>query len=419
MASLAGALNAIVTVIDTGAVVVSQSERRGMGNGMGNGMGKWGMGGRMHGQSIPFDSTEVVDALSGETVVRKGISQSFGVDVILVALPLKSDGKVAGALLIHSPLAPIQANLRSFNEAVLYSLILGIAAATLLAFIFSRKVTGPILKMNFVARSMAEGNFGVKIPFKSGDELGVLAESINTLSGKLKEKIATIEEIDATRRSFVTSISHELRTPLTIMQGYTEALLDGIAQDEGQREKYLINIYEEALRLGRLVDDLLDLRRLETGNLSLRLEKADVSEIITSVSGQLQKTLAYKNITVELKFPVGLIARVDPDRVRQVIINLLDNAVRFSPGGGKIKIYGQREGDRLKVSITDEGPGINDGEKGLIWDKFYKTDNSRSERAYSGSGLGLAITKQIIDLHGGEIGVENKPGGGSTFWFII
>ncbi|MFZ5647156.1 MAG: sensor histidine kinase [Bacillota bacterium] len=421
--ALAGALNASVLVIDSGGNIVSWANRGmggGMGSGMGNGMGRRGMmGGRMLGLSFPFNDEDLNDVFKGQTVVRKGNSQYFGLDVILVAIPIKNVEKIDGAVLIHSPLAPIQANIKAINEAVIYSFLLGILAATLLAFVFSRKVSGPILKINSAARAMADGDFNLKIPVRSGDELGLLAESINALSHQLKEKIETLKKLDDTRRSFVASISHELRTPLTIMQGYTEALMDGIARDDRQREKYLVNIYEEALRLRRLVDDLLDLRKLETGTVSIEMGRVDLSEIIQSVSELFGETLNGKSVKIKVDIPSGgLTARGDSDRLKQVVINLVDNAVRFSPGGGTVEIKGENAGDLIRVSVKDQGPGIKEEDRQLIWERFYKADSSRTERN-SGSGLGLAIARQIIELHGGAIDIDSKTGEGSTFWFTV
>lgn len=418
VSSLARELEASVVVVDREARVVSWSANRGMGRrGMGMGMGMgWG---RMQGSGVPFEQEDVKSVLNGQTLVKRGSNQFFGMDVLLVAAPIKKEENVTGGVLIHAPLAPIEANLKSINEAVLYSLLLGIAASIILAFIFSRSVSGPILKINSVARAMAGGDFSLQAPVKQGNELGMLAESINALSRQLREKIQTIERIDATRRSFVASISHELRTPLTIMQGYTEALMDGIAQDEKQRERYLNNIYEETIRLRRLVDDLLDLRRLESGVISMCMDRADISDIIENVAGQFKEVVIDKNVSVRVDLPAErLMARGDRDRLRQVVINLVDNAVRFSPEGGVVVIKGEIEGDRVRVLVKDQGLGLVREDQQLVWERFYKADESRSDRN-SGSGLGLAIAKQIIELHGGNIGIESSPGKGSTFWFTV
>lgn len=418
--ALAGELDANVLLIDQGAGVVSWSTSRGMGMGMGMGRKGMGMGyGRMQGAGVPFSQSDVQSVLRGETLVKRESNQFFGADVITVAVPIKKGGLVSGAVLVYTPLAPIQANLRSIEEAGIYSLLLGLAVSTLLAFLFSRSVTRPILRINEVARAMAGGDYSLKVPVRPDNELGVLADSIDTLSGQLREKMETIERIDATRRNFVASISHELRTPLTIMQGYTEALMDGMARDDRQREKYLMNIYEETLRLRRLVDDLLDLRRLESGMISMRMDRADISGIIESVAGQINQAQAEKKVTVTVHLPVEkLVARGDPDRIRQVLINLVDNAVRFSPENGEVKVSGDRDGEIVRVLVTDQGPGLTGEEKKLVWDRFYKADSSRAGKD-SGSGMGLAIARQIIELHGGKIGIESSQGQGSTFWFTL
>lgn len=416
--AMAGALNASILVIDSGGNVVSWANR-GMGMGGMSGMGRRGMMGRMHGLNLVFSEKDLQDVLKGQAVVRKGNSQFFGFDVIMAAIPITAGEKIEGAVVINSPLAPIQANVRAIHEAVFYTFLLGAAATTLLAFLFSRKVSGPILKINSAARAMAQGDFSLKIPVGSGDELGLLAESINDLSRQLNEKIQTLKKIDDARRGFVTSISHELRTPLTIMQGYTEALMDGIARDDRQREKYLLNIYEETLRLRRLVDDLLDLRKLETGTVSISMEKVDLSEVIRTVSEQFSQTLNSRDVRIKVDTPPGgLVASGDSDRLKQVVINLVDNAVRFSPEGGTVEIKGERVGQLAKVSVKDQGPGIKSGDRQLIWERFYRAGATRAEGS-SGSGLGLAIARQIVELHGGKIDVDSNPGEGSTFWFAI
>jgi len=424
--ALASALNASVMVVDSKSGIISWSGRHGNGNGMGMGMGmgqgRGAMLGRLRGTGpgIPVETADLEEVLSGEKLVKKEVNQFFGADILLVAIPVKKDESTAGAVIIQSPMAPIESNVNAIEQAVFYSLLLGLAAATLLALLFSKRVTGPILMINSVARSMAEGNFGKKIAFESGDELGALAHSINTLSGQLKEKINTIEEMDSTRRGFVANISHELRTPLTIIQGYTEALLDGIAGDDQQREKYLLNIYSETVRLGRLVNDVLDLRRLETGQISMNAEEIDIAVLIGEVADQYSGVISGSEVKVVAAVTgERLTALVDPDRIRQVIINLVDNAVRYSPAGGTVDIKGEVLDGEIRVSVSDQGPGVDEKDRELIWERFYRTSDSRIDREYTGSGLGLAIARQIIERHGGSMGVESSPGKGSEFWFAV
>ncbi|MFZ5597310.1 MAG: ATP-binding protein [Bacillota bacterium] len=418
VSAMSRALGAGLLLVDASGNVVAWSGGRGVGMGMGMGMGM-GFGARMHGLNMPLDSADLGTVLGGQEIVRKEYSQTFGTDVIFAAIPVVKGEKTEGALLVYSPMAPIEANIKAIKEAVLYSFVFGIVAATMLALVLSRKVTGPILKINSAARAMANGDFGIKITAGGSDELGVLAESINTLSVQLSEKIKTIEENDLARREFVAGISHELRTPLTIMQGYTEALMDGIARDDREREKYLRNIYNECLRLRRLVDDVLDLRKMETGIISMQMGRVDIGEMIRDVSLKFKETMAERNIKFDTVIHgEGLLVRGDPDRLKQVLINLVDNAVRFSPAGGTVAIVGERENEKVKVTVMDQGPGIGPEDRQHIWQRFYMA-NKASPGRNSGSGLGLAIAKQIVDMHGGEIGVESPARGGSSFWFTV
>ncbi len=422
---LANYLGASVLVVDKEGEIMAWNRPAGGGQGMGMGMGRGaghGMGmGRIgnYNGGKPFDATDVAKVLAGGQLVRKEYNPYFKTDVMQVGIPVMSAGAVAGAVMIQAPLAPIVNNIRALQQAALYALVLGVLIATVLAFLLARNIVRPLLTMNRVARAMAEGDYGVQAPVKSADEMGLLAESLNVLSTRLREKIDELERLDNTRREFVASVSHELRTPLTIIQGYTEALADGLGKDQSQRELYLHNIIEETLRLRRLVDELLSLRRMEAGGVRADLKDTDMLPVIRRVLERFTNCSAEKGQTIVFNnsgSPVP--ARADEDRIEQVIINLVDNALRFTPPGGEVTVSVAGEGDMLKVSVRDTGSGISVEEQPLVWERFYKADPSRS-RDISGSGLGLAIVRGIVEMHGGKVGIDSVPGKGSTFWFTI
>lgn len=414
VSALANYSGASVLVVNDRGSVLAWS---GPGMGMGRGMGRGRMG-IMHG-GVPFTAETIKEVLQGNGVVRREHNPYFQLEVIQVGIPVEKNGQVSGAVMIQAPVAPMVNNLLALHHAGFYALILGALAATILALILARNIVGPVLKMNRVAKAMAEGDYGSQVPVQSGDELGMLANSLNKLSARLKQKIDELNRLDSTRREFVASVSHELRTPLTIMQGYTEALIDGMARDKSQRDQYLQNILEETLRLRRLVEDLLNLRRMEIGQVSVSIKKADIREICRRVVARFNGIVEGRGQKLILDVSeTELNAMADEDKLEQVLINLVDNALRYTQAGGEVGVRASREGSFIKVMISDRGPGVPEEEQALVWERFYKADRSRS-RNLSGSGLGLAIARAIIELHGGEVGVSSTPGKGATFWFKI
>lgn len=428
---LANYLGASVLVVDKEGETLAWNRPAGGGQGMGIGMGM-GMG---HGAGMgmgmgmgrserlngarPFAAGDVGKVLAGGQLERKEYNPYFKTEVMQVGIPINVNGAVGGAVMIQAPLAPIVNNIRALQQSALYALALGVLIATLLAFLLARNIVRPLLTMNRAARAMAEGDYGAQLPVKSTDEMGVLAESLSVLSTRLREKIYELDRLDKTRREFVASVSHELRTPLTIIQGYTEALADGLGKDQAQREQYLHNIIEETLRLKRLVEELLNIGRMEAGGIRADMKDADLLPVVRRVLERFAGRSREKGQNIVLTNSGSSIpARMDEDKIEQVLINLMDNALRYTPPGGEIYVSIGGKGDMLKVSVRDTGSGIPVEEQPLVWERFYKADPSRS-RELSGSGLGLAIVRGIIEMHGGEVGIDSTPGKGSTFWFTI
>jgi len=254
---------------------------------------------------------------------------------------------------------------------------------------------------------------------KSNDEIGLLSKSLNSLATELQEKIAALEQQDRTRREFVANVSHELRTPLSIMQGYTEALIDEMAGSEAERQKYLGNIHEEILRLRRLVGEILDLQKIEAGWQGTKMGEVSLSVIAERVADKFQTRAEEKKIHLAKNFtPAMSKVYANPDRLEQVLINLLDNAIRVTPDGGEVKIEVNERPSDIYVAVGDTGPGIPPEEQSFIWERFYKVDKSRT-RTGGGTGLGLAIVKEIVEAHGGTIELASELGKGSVFSFVI
>ncbi len=232
------------------------------------------------------------------------------------------------------------------------------------------------------------------------------------------QDITELKKLDQLRRDFVANVSHELRTPLTSVQGYVEAMLDCAIPSE-DCNKYLTIIHRETLRLNKLIYDLLDLSLIESRKEKWDLNEIDVSELMDQVLVKLRPLIEKQQITVDRHFPDQLPLMLgNEDRIEQVLVNLLDNAVKFSRPGGKVVVRAQVQDDNITVSIADQGPGIPPEDLEHIWERFHRVEKSRS-RALGGTGLGLAIVRQIAEAHGGAVSVQSEVGKGSTFSFTI
>ena len=233
------------------------------------------------------------------------------------------------------------------------------------------------------------------------------------------QDVTEIRHLEQMRRDFVANVSHELRTPMTSIQGFVEAIIDGLAEDKESQDRYLKVILDEAVRLNRLVTDLLDLSRLETRQLNWPMEPVYLPPLFAQVVTKLQPQFDKQQLTPVLDCSESLsLVSGNRDRIQQVLINLLSNAISFTPVGGKVTLAAVEMGDKIKISVSDSGIGIQPEEQEKIWERFHKVDKART-RSLGGTGLGLSIVKQIVETHGGEVGLESVLGHGSTFYFTL
>ncbi|WP_031514536.1 sensor histidine kinase [Desulfofalx alkaliphila] len=424
MWNTASALGAYVIVLNSeGDILYTQGpDRYGrQGHGHGHGRGHM-MGNNTH---IAGDNTQygieinIDQVLQGETVAARGQSQLANTEVLTVGVPIYDKELITGAILLQAPIPAISSRVRAFQNVSLYTAVLGVLLATVLSLVLSRSLVKPLLEINKATKDMVEGNYNSRVEVTSSDEIGMLAQSFNELSARLAEKVKTLEQIDNNRRDFVASISHELRTPLTIIQGYTEALRDGMAKDESQRQQYLTYVHEELMRMRRLVDELLDMRRLETGQLKTNFSTVNIAQLTVHLIERFKPLFEEKNVSLQYDIPENLPdVKADKDRLAQVLTNLLDNALRVSGEGGQVSVTVQDLQAEISITVSDTGPGIAKEDIPLIWERFYKADKSRT-RGGAGTGLGLAISKRIIELHKGNIWVDSELGKGSQFTFTV
>ncbi|WP_433742921.1 ATP-binding protein [Falsibacillus pallidus] len=226
-------------------------------------------------------------------------------------------------------------------------------------------------------------------------------------------------QLDKLRKDFIANVSHELRTPIAMLQGYSEAIVDDIASTEDEKKEIAKIIYDESLRMGRLVNELLDLARMEAGHISLNKEQIDFKPFLERVTNKFQGLAREKNIELSVSTSPDIEWFVfDPDRIEQVLTNLIDNAIRHTPEGGHVEVVQKNRTHGITIDVKDTGSGIPQEDLPFVFERFYKADKART-RGRSGTGLGLAIAKNIIDAHKGQISVQSKVGHGTTFSFFL
>jgi signal transduction histidine kinase len=262
--------------------------------------------------------------------------------------------------------------------------------------------------MAMAAQGVAEGDSRTRIPLSGPDEVRGLASAFN-------EMVERVNEGREAQRDFVANVSHDLKTPLTAIQGFAQAILDGAATDDEARRHAASVIYAEADRLHRLVEDLLDLARIDAGQMAFSIAPVDLAAIIQSVTERLSLKASRKAIRLEGR--VGTLPPIagDGDRLAQVITNLLDNAIKHAPSNGLVTVTGEVQGGWLLVHVDDNGPGIPPDELSRIFERFYQVDKSRRGDESRGVGLGLAISREIVQAHGGRLSAQSVPGSGSRF----
>ena len=256
---------------------------------------------------------------------------------------------------------------------------------------------------------MEIGDYSTRVHTTTRDEVGQLAAAFNRMSREL-------ENLEASRRDLVANVSHELKTPITAIRAHLENLLDGVERTEPGDLQVML---AQSERLGRLVEQLLDLSRLESGEVPLRREEVALAPLVAQVVSEIEVACADRDVALTSDLPEDLPAiEADPERVHQVLFNLVDNAVRFTPEGGAVRIEAERHDGSVEVSVADTGVGIPEAALPRLFERFYRVDSSRA-RGDGGTGIGLAIARSVVEAHGGTIRAESEPGHGSTFTFDL
>jgi two-component system phosphate regulon sensor histidine kinase PhoR len=501
--------------------------------------------GRVLGDSdVPVEELHRVENHAGRPEVRGALagrisrdvrrSATVGTSLLYVAVPIGADGRVKRVLRLALPLTAVIASYETINRVLLAGGLVALVVATGIGVFIAGRVTRPVVEMQAIARQMSEGQFGLRAPTRSVDEIGALGRALNVMAGRLREKINDLEQeqaratavlngmiegviavderetvllmneraramlglartrderrpfqevirnadlheifrqgraagggvvrrelhlahpvartleanavplrlgveergvvivlhdvtalrrLERIRTEFVANVSHELRTPLTAIQGYLETLLGGALEDREHARPFLETAFRHTQRLGRLLNDLTDLSNIELGKVTLRREPTRLEEIVDSALAIIQPRAESGRVTLETALPDDLPeVDADRDRLAQILINLVDNAVKYTPAAGRVRVGARAVGaDMVEVEVADTGVGIPRADLPRITERFYRVDKARS-RELGGTGLGLAIVKHLVIAHGGELTIDSEPGQGTTVRFSL
>ena len=319
---------------------------------------------------------------------------------------LEGTGPVFGALVVATPKRELTAQWLTLLKLLGVSLVGGIAVAGLLAWYLSRRITEPVLALSRAADEVAEGRYDVSVPdVPGGDEVGHLAARF----GQMAKRLAEAERLE---RNFLMTVSHELRTPLTAIRGHVEALREGLAEDPEARRESLDVVAAEVTRLSRLVGDVLDLAKLDARRFTVLEEEVDMERLLEHAYAAFAEEARQRGIDYRREVTAKPVIVSDGDRVLQIISNLLSNAFRWTPDGGRVELALGAENGSVSVAVGDTGPGISDGDRERIFRPFWSLDGH-------GTGLGLAIARELAVALGGRIELETKPGQGSRFELLL
>jgi two-component system sensor histidine kinase BaeS len=319
-------------------------------------------------------------------------------------LPITVDGSVVGTAIVRLPevgVLPQDVSFRhSINRLLLFGGIGAGLIAMLLGIVLARRATAPARELAGAAGAFAAGDRTRRVGYDSPDEFGEMARSFNAMGD-------AVEEEDRLRRTFAAEVAHEVRTPLAILRSQIEAIQDGVVKPNPET---VASLHEETLRLTRLVGDLETLASADAAGFSLAARTVALRPLVEESLREFAGPFEEEGVSLQADLH-DVVADVDPNRIRQVIANLLSNALKFTPSGGAVRVTLQPEDGRALIRVSDSGPGIASEDLPRVFDRFFRGSGVRA----SGSGIGLTVVRELVDAHGGTVEVSSEPGGGATF----
>jgi signal transduction histidine kinase len=344
--------------------------------------------------------------LAGESVKFEFTRPGGTTRLLGFAKPVKLGDQVFGAVILARPTTRLNQSWLPFAWRLLPAFFAGILVAGALGWYLSRRITKPVLALSDAADAVAAGRYGVTVSEVPG------GGEISHLSTRFRDMASQLEQAEAVERNFLMTVSHELRTPLTAIRGHVDALLEGVVEDEETRTHSLEVISLEAKRLERLVGDILDLAKLDTHRFALRREEVEMERLVDRAYSGFNEEARRRGIDYRRTIAASPVLETDGDRVLQIISNLLSNAFRWTPDGGRVAVALMQVDGTIRVAVEDNGPGIPAEERERIFRPFWSRDGD-------GTGLGLAIAGELAAALGGQIELETAPGEGSRFELVL
>ncbi len=357
----------------------------------------------------------ITQVYHGDRVNARIFHPYYKEQVLMVGLPLTdSHGLQTGAILLASPIGGLN---KVLKDIYLYTIGVGIIALIISMVIvrsLTKRMVQPLISMKNSAKAIASGDYSLKVIVDGDDEIADRGRSLNSLSRDLEQFVLKTKKMEKMRRDFVANVSHELRTPITIIQGYNEAISDGTITDPEDIKKYRKLINDETLRLERLINELLDISRLQKGE-GEEMEPIPLAQVVEAVVNMLEGRAHQRDIRLDRYLDDSLYVYGNGDRLYQLVMILGDNAMKYSPDSSVITFKVTQNPDQsTELTVSDQGYGIPEEDIPYIWERFYKADKSHS-RHIPGTGLGLAIGREIIRIHKAKVQVQSQVGKGTSF----
>lgn len=366
-----------------------------------------------------IDREEVIAAINEGFGESSRFSDTLGFSMKYVAVPVEEEGSLIGVIRLAVPLTEVEHELGIVNRVFILGGVLAVAVTLVIGYFISKSISLPIRKMEETASSIAKGDFSKRVDVETDDELGRLAGSLNQMADELQVMIENLKKLDQIRTDFVANVSHELKTPLTSIKGFIETLEDGAIDDKENARRFLSIIKKHAERLSNIINDLLSLTEIEKGKDRIQIGKFDMKGLTDEVVWSFGHALSVKKQKLNVDYNGrDFDIKGDKDKIEQVLVNLIDNAIKYTGQNGEIKVSLFEEKDNIMISVEDNGIGIPKDHLERLFERFYRVDKARS-RELGGTGLGLAIVKHIIMLHNGHIDVDSEVGKGTKVTVIL
>lgn len=371
-------------------------------------------------QQLPEASSAIINqAFAGQTIVSDTFTSPEITPAITVAAPvLTADDEIVAVILLHTTISSYQSALNESFPILGISLGLAFLITFLFAVFFTKRFVSPIRKMKLDVEKLARGDYNIAVSGRTRDEISELSATLVALAKQLQAAETEQQRFQTMRQAFMTNISHELRTPVTVIRGSLELLHDGIIQDETQRQKYYRQMLHESIQLEHLLNDLLELSKLQTPEFQITKQPIQLNELLARVARSVMPLMEQKQqqFTLNLAFPPTIVS-ADEQRLEQFFKVFLTNAQKFCPPGAEISLSGEQQAhEQIEIRIQDNGPGIDEGLLPHIFERFSKNQLATNEQ---GSGLGLAIAQELAQRHGIQLRVQSKIGQGTTFFCLI